>query len=42
MIRLGLLNWSLSYNMKILYTCFNGKNNSSKILFDNIDGDKLY
>ena len=28
--------------MKILYTCFNGKNNSSKILLDNIDGDKLY
>ena len=31
--------------MKILYTCFNGKNNSSKILLDNIDvelDDKLY
>ena len=29
--------------MKILYTAFNGKNNSSKILLDNLDVDnKLY
>ena len=29
--------------MKILYTAFNGKNNSSKILLDNIDSNnKLY
>lgn len=29
--------------MKILYTAFNGKNNSSKILLDNINSDnKLY
>lgn len=31
--------------MNILYTCFNGKNNSSKILLDNIDifgKNKLY
>ena len=28
--------------MKVLYTAFNGKNNSSKLLLDKIIGDKLY